>query len=378
MTSSFPPSPVNTIDWSNVGFRFREVNGHIESHYSVKTGKWTEPQFIEDPYLRIHGMAPGLNYGQQCYEGMKAFRSPNNEINIFRPTQNAERMQHSASFISIPTVPTELFQKACRLAVGLNAAYVPPHETGAAMYIRPLLFGSSAQLGLNPPEEYTFCVYVLPTGVYHGTHPVDALILESFDRAAPDGTGSAKVGGNYAPVMRWSDKARNAGYGITLHLDSKTRSVVDEFSTSGFIGALKDGENVTLVVPDSKNVIKSVTSDSVCQIAKSFGWKVEARPITYEELPSFSEVMAAGTAAALVPIKSITMESKGDKFKYQNGSDEPGPICVKLLTMLKGIQLGKIKDEFGWLDRVEKPEGYVNGSAGNGDANGDDNVDRLP
>lgn len=378
MASSFPPSPVNTIDWSNVGFRVREVNGHIESHYSVKTGKWTEPQFIEDPYLRIHGMAPGLNYGQQCYEGMKAFRSPNNEINIFRPTQNAERMQHSASFISIPAVPTELFQKACRLAVGLNAAYVPPHETGAAMYIRPLLFGSSAQLGLNPPEEYTFCVYVLPTGVYHGTHPVDALILESFDRAAPDGTGSAKVGGNYAPVMRWSDKARNAGYGITLHLDSKTRSVVDEFSTSGFIGALKDGENVILVVPDSKNVIKSITSDSVCQIAKSFGWKVEARPITYAELPSFSEVMAAGTAAALVPIKSITMESKGDKFEYQNGSDEPGPVCVKLLTTLKGIQLGKIKDEFGWLDRVEKPEGYVNGSAGNGDANGDDNVDRLP
>lgn len=378
MASSFPPSPVNTIDWSNVGFRVREVNGHIESHYSVKTGKWTEPQFIEDPYLRIHGMAPGLNYGQQCYEGMKAFRSPKNEINIFRPTQNAERMQHSASFISIPAVPTELFQKACRLAVGLNAAYVPPHETGAAMYIRPLLFGSSAQLGLNPPEEYTFCVYVLPTGVYHGTHPVDALILESFDRAAPDGTGSAKVGGNYAPVLRWSDKARNAGYGITLHLDSKTRSVVDEFSTSGFIGALKDGENVTLVVPDSKSVIKSVTSDSVCQIAKSFGWKVEARPIAYEELPSFSEVMAAGTAAALVPIKSITMESKGDKFEYQNGSDEPGPVCVKLLTMLKGIQLGKIKDEFGWLDRVEKPEGYVNGSAGNGDGNGDDNVDRLP
>lgn len=378
MASSFPPSPVNIIDWSNLGFRVREVNGHIESHYSVKTGKWTEPQFIKDPYLRIHGMAPGLNYGQQCYEGMKAFRSPNNEINIFRPIQNAERMQHSASFISIPAVPTELFQKACRLAVGLNAAYVPPHETGAAMYIRPLLFGSSAQLGLNPPEEYTFCVYVLPTGVYHGTHPVDALILESFDRAAPDGTGSAKVGGNYAPVLRWSDKARNAGYGITLHLDSKTRSVVDEFSTSGFIGALKDGENVTLVVPDSKNVIKSVTSDSVCQIAKSFGWKVEARPITYEELPSFSEVMAAGTAAALVPIKSITMESKGDKFEYQNGSDEPGPICVKLLAMLKGIQLGKIKDEFGWLDRVDKPEGYVNGSAGNGDANGDDNVDRLP
>jgi len=265
------------------------------------------------------------------------------------------------------------------LAVGLNAAYVPPHETGAAMYIRPLLFGSSAQLGLNPPEEYIFCVYVLPTGVYHGTHPVDALILEQFDRAAPEGTGSAKVGGNYAPVLKWSEKAHADGYGITLHLDSKTRSVIDEFSTSGFMGVKKEGEAYTMVVPDSKNVIKSVTADSVCEIAKSLGWKVEARPIPYEELPSFSEVMAAGTAAALVPIKSITMESKGDKFVYRDSSDEPGPACVKLLKTLKGIQQGKITDTFGWLSKVHEPIGYSNGSTTNKDAlNGDNTVSRLP
>lgn len=227
-------------------------------------------------------MAPGLNYGQQCYEGMKAFRSPDDsQISIFRPQKNAIRMQHSASYISIPEVPEEHFLKCCRMAVALNAEFVPPHQTGAAMYIRPLLFGSSAQLGLNPPEEYTFCVYVLPVGVYHGVHPVDCLILEDFDRAAPEGTGSAKVGGNYAPVLRHSEKARDAGFGITLHLDSKTRSVVDEFSTSGFIGAHVRGENdVTIVVTDSKNVIQSVTSDSICEIAKSFGWRVEVRPVS--------------------------------------------------------------------------------------------------
>jgi branched-chain amino acid aminotransferase len=225
-------------------------------------------------------MAPGLNYGQQAYEGMKAFRSPNDEITIFRPKRNAARMAHSASFISIPPVPESVFLECVHAAVSLNAAYVPPHETGAAMYIRPLIFGSSAQLGLNPPEEYTFCVYVLPVGVYHGVHPVKALILEEFDRSAPDGTGSAKVGGNYAPVLRWSDKARNEGYGITLHLDSKTRSEIDEFSTSGFIGVKKDGEDITLVVPDSKNVIQSVTSDSVLDIARSFGWKTECRSVS--------------------------------------------------------------------------------------------------
>jgi branched-chain amino acid aminotransferase len=233
-------------------------------------------------------MAPGLNYGQQAYEGMKAFRSPNDEITIFRPKRNAARMAHSASFISIPPVPESVFLECVHAAVSLNAAYVPPHETGAAMYIRPLIFGSSAQLGLNPPEEYTFCVYVLPVGVYHGVHPVKALVLEEFDRSAPDGTGSAKVGGNYAPVLRWSDKARNEGYGITLHLDSKTRSEIDEFSTSGFIGVKKDGEHITLVVPDSKNVIQSVTSDSVLDIARSFGWKTECRSVSEITSPFLS------------------------------------------------------------------------------------------
>ena len=200
-------------------------------------------------------------------------------------------MQHSASYISIPPVPTELFKQCVHLAVSLNAEYVPPHRTGAAMYIRPLLFGSSAQLGLSPPEEYTFLVFVLPTGVYHGVHPVAALILEDFDRAAPNGTGSAKVGGNYAPVLRWSEKAMQEGYGITLHLDSQTRSEIDEFSTSGFIGIhgspAKEGEHVRLVVPDSRNVIKSVTADSICEIAKSLGWKVEKRAVSALKLRSF-------------------------------------------------------------------------------------------
>ena len=305
------------------------VNGHIESRYSVQNGKWSEPRFIEDPILRIHGLAPGINYGNRpirprspglagatrnganavhfcraafvrglerrvipisrqkgrgrgALNGRPAFRNPSNEIQIFRPTQNAERMIHSTGFISIPPVPKDLFVRCVHLAVALNAGYVPPHETGASMYIRPLVFGSCAQLGLNPPDEYTFVVYVMPVGVYHGTHPVDALILEDFDRAAPEGTGSAKLGGNYAPVLRWSEKASKEGYGITLHLDSKTRTEVDEFSTSGFVGIKKEGDgdsDYRMIVPDSKNIIKSVTSESVFELATSFGWKTERRPV---------------------------------------------------------------------------------------------------
>ncbi|THW15302.1 branched-chain amino acid aminotransferase [Aureobasidium pullulans] len=377
MATSFPPSPVSTIDWDNIGFQVREVNGHIESTFSKKTGQWTPPKFVTDPYLRIHGMAPGLNYGQQCYEGLKAFRTPDDSaITIFRPSMNAKRMQHSASFVSMPEVPVEHFENCVKAAVALNAEFVPPARTGAAMYIRPLLFGSSAQLGLSPPEEYTFVVWVLPVGVYHGVHSVPALILEDFDRAAPHGTGSAKVGGNYAPVLRFSERARADGFGITLHLDSRTRTEIDEFSTSAFLGVKKEGEKTTIVVPDSKNVIESVTADSVCDIARSFGWTVEKRAINYDELSTFNEVFAAGTAAALVPIKSITMKSRNDTFTYLD-SDEPGPTCLKLLDNLKGIQTGRYEDKFGWNVKVEQVQRSEFEDEARDETKGG-NVDKMP
>ncbi|KAJ0332426.1 hypothetical protein COL5a_002140 [Colletotrichum fioriniae] len=379
--AAFPPPPVNTIDWSNVGFKIREVNGHIESTYSVTTGQWTPLKFVADPFMRIHGMAPALNYGQQAYEGLKAFRAPGDkQINIFRADKNAKRLQHSADVASMPRVPEDLFIAAVKAAVSLNAGYVPPHETGAAMYIRPQLYGSSAQLGLSPPEEYVFAVFVIPTGVYHGSHPVKALILDDFDRAAPNGTGHAKVGGNYAPVLRFSDRARSEGYGITLHLDSVKHEEIDEFSTSGFIGAKKEGDKITLVVPDSKCVIDSVTSASIQDIGRSFGWAVEKRVIKYSELPTFTEVMAAGTAAALVPIRSITrrvdasspqsLAAAGSKERVSSAKageetvtfipesqEEAGDICLKLLSTLQAIQLGKFKDEFGWNFVVSEADG---------------------
>jgi branched-chain amino acid aminotransferase len=226
-------------------------------------------------------MAAGLNYAVQAFEGLKAFRAPGDSaITIFRPDRNCARLQHSAAFICAPPVPTDLFLDGVKAAVALNAEFVPPHETGAAMYIRPQLYASSPQLGLDPSQEYTFAVYVMPTGTYHGAHAVKALVLEDFDRAAPKGTGSAKVGGNYAPVMRWSAKARGEGYNITLHLDAVTHTEVDEFSTSAFIGVKEDAEGkITIVGPNPKTVIRSVTGDSIFDLAREFGWTVERRPV---------------------------------------------------------------------------------------------------
>lgn len=237
---------------------------------------------MRDPFIRLHGLSPAINYGQQAYEGIKAFRTPDNQIIIFRPEKNADRFIHSTSLVSIPSVSQTLFLECVHAAVSLNAEYVPPHDSGASLYIRPVIFGSSAELRAKPPAEFIFCVYVCPVSTYHGADPVKALVIENFHRSAPKGTGSAKVGGNYAPIMKWQLQAGEQGYGITLHLDAKTESEIDEFSSSAFIGVKKEKEdNVTLVVPDSKNVLQSVTSDSCLEIAKSFGWKIEVRQVSF-------------------------------------------------------------------------------------------------
>lgn len=193
-------------------------------------------------------------------------------------------MQHSADVVSIPPMPIDQFVAAVNAAVEHNAEWVPPYSSGAALYLRPLLFGSSGHLALTPPTEYKFCVYVQPFANYHGTAPLPAVVLEEFDRAAPKGTGHAKIGGNYAPVYKWSKEAMKAGFPLTLHLDSKTGEDIDEFSTSGFMGVrtkIEAGkpDQVVLVVPKSDNIINSVTSDSLMAIGKDLGYQVEHRTV---------------------------------------------------------------------------------------------------
>lgn len=195
-------------------------------------------------------------------------------------------MQHSADVVSIPPVPIDHFISAVNAAVVHNAEWVPPHSSGAALYIRPVLFGSNGHLALTPPTEYKLCVYVHPFSSYHGTSPLPAVVMEDFDRAAPRGTGHAKIGGNYAPVMKWSKKAMASGFPMTLHLDSKTGADIDEFSTSGFMGVRIESEDgqlprVVLVVPKSHNIINSVTSDSLMQIGKQLGYQVEHRAVIF-------------------------------------------------------------------------------------------------
>ncbi|RDW67214.1 putative branched-chain-amino-acid aminotransferase TOXF [Aspergillus mulundensis] len=278
---------------------------------------------------------------------MDAYRSPSGQIHIFRPKDHCARLSLSCTAIAIPPIPEPLFLTAINLAVAANAEYVPPHSTDAALYIRPLVFGSDAFFAVSAGTGYKFCIYVQPYKAYHGSQPIPALILEDLDRAAPNGVGHVKVGGNYAPVLKWSDAARKEGFFITLHLDSRTNSEIDEFSTSGFIGLKKRGDSVTVVVPSSRSILKSVTSTSCLEIARALGWDVEVRPIPYRELEYFSEVLAAGTAAMLVPIRSITRKSTGETFQFS--TDGPGEGYKALLQGLLDAQKGRVPAKEDWL-----------------------------
>lgn len=339
-------------DWFQLGLGFDlKVNGHIEIRHHQSTGRWTTPALVSNPNIAINGLSPGLNYGQQCYEGLKAFRSPSNTISVFRPKFHWARLCQSAASVSLPSPPEDLFLECIRRAVAVNAEFVPPAEAEAYLYIRPVLFGASAKLALGPPEEVILAVYVQPARPYHGSAAIKGLVLEDFDRAAPRGMGGYKVGGNYAPVWRHAAKAQALGYGITLHLDSATRSLVEEFSTSGFLGHKLAGGKHVLVVPKAENAIASATSDTMVRLAEREGWVVEKADVPFSTLHTLDEVVAVGTAAAAVPIRSITRLSTDESYSFPNSDSEGGSI-VRLAQIMTNVQRGRMTDTDGWCWKV--------------------------
>ncbi|ETS84533.1 hypothetical protein PFICI_02558 [Pestalotiopsis fici W106-1] len=347
------PAAKKDIDWSTLGLAYDlEVNGHIETRFHLSTGQWTEPKLVADTNISVSGLSPGLNYGQQCYEGLKAFRAEGDKITVFRPRFHAARMQRSAGSVSLPAPSEDLFLECLRLAVAHNAEFVPPAGEEAYLYIRPVLFGASTRLALAPPEEVILAVYVQPTRPYHGSAAIDGVVLEDFDRAAPRGMGGYKVGGNYAPVWRHAAKAKEMGFGITLHLDSATRTLIEEFSTSGFLGhkMRSDGKDV-LIVPQTENAIASTTSDSMVRLAEREGWIVEKGEVPFSSISNLDEVVAVGTAAAAVPVRSITRLSTQEKYSFRSSEAGNGKL-VELSRLMASIQRGNSADTEDWCWEV--------------------------
>jgi branched-chain amino acid aminotransferase len=338
---------MQNIDWSSLGFAYIDTHCHIR--YEWRDGKWDGGELVREPYLNMHIAASCLHYGQEAFEGLKAFSCRDGKIRVFRAEANGKRLFHTARRTCMAQVPVEMFVDAVKRVVKANADYVPPFGTGGSMYIRPLLIGTAPQIGVAPASAYTFIVMAMPVGAYYkgGLKPVRALIVDEWDRAAPNGMGDVKVGGNYAASLYAHESAKRAGYPVELYLDAKTHTYVEEFATSNFIGITKDGAYVT---PDSRSVLPSVTNDTLKQIAADWGMKVEVRPVPFTEIETFAEVAACGTAVVVTPVCEIT---RGGTVIKIGEPDRCGPVLQKLYDTVQGIQYGVLPDPHGWCVEVE-------------------------
>jgi branched-chain amino acid aminotransferase len=336
------------LDWSNLPFGYIKTNYNVRCKY--KDGKWGELQISDSELLPLHIASTALHYGQQAFEGMKAYRGKDNKIRLFRWEENAKRLQRSAEGIHMAPVPVELFKQAVVKAVKLNQDFVPPYGTGASLYIRPMLFGSGAEVGVRPAKEYMFVVFVTPVGPYfkEGFNPVKIAIVRDSDRAAPLGTGTLKVGGNYAASLRGTVKAQAAGYGAPMYLDSCEKKYIDEIGAANFFGIKKK----TYITPKSSSILASITNMSLTTLAEDMGLKVERRPVAVEELETFEEVGACGTAAIISPIGEVSDLDTGKVYKFCCDG-KPGPVSKKLYETLVGIQYGDIDDKHGWITVIE-------------------------
>ena len=345
---------MQNLDWANLGFAVRETNGVLVSRFI--DGKWTEPTRETGP-VELSPYALALNYANTCFEGLKAFRGADGVVRIFRPDENARRLIRSAEFLDMPAPSEELFIEMCAEYVRWNIDFLPPYGYNASMYLRPLLIGTDKQLNLKSPVEATFIMMGIPAGSYSGAKsltPVTAVISRDFDRAAPNGTGSYKLSANYAPSFHAYNTAHALGFQELLFLDPATKTKIDEFGSSNFFG-IKDG---TFVTPLSNSVLPSITNKSLQAVAQDLGLKVEKRVVPYEELETFEEVNACGTAVVITPICSITDKPalKSETVTRVFHFGEPGvcgPVSRKLYETLRGIQDGTVPDTHDWCYTLE-------------------------
>ena len=332
------------LDWSNLPFGYMKTDYNVRLHYN--NGVWGELEICEDENISLHMAASSLHYGQEAFEGLKAFRGKDGKIRIFRLEENAARLQSSCRGILMPELPTDKFKDAVIKAVKLNERYIPPYESGASLYIRPLLIGTSARVGVSPSTEYLFVVFVTPVGPYFkgGFSANPYVILRRYDRAAPLGTGIYKVGGNYAASLRANKEAHDLGYSCEFYLDAKEKKYIDECGAANFFGI----KNNTYITPESTSILPSITNDSLMKLALDMGMKVERRPIAEEELATFEEAGACGTAAVISPIQRIDDLDNGTSYVIAK-DDKPGENSRKLYEKLRAIQYGDEPDIYGWV-----------------------------
>ena len=335
------------LDWGNLSFGYIPTDYNVRCYY--RDGKWGEIEVSSSETVTMHIAATSLHYGQEIFEGLKAFRGKDGKVRVFRLEENAKRIIESAKGIMMAPVPVELFTEMVKKVVKLNERFVPPYGSGASLYIRPLEIGTSAQVGVSPSKDYMVIMFATPVGPYFkgGFKPTKVCISRDYDRVAPKGTGAIKIGGNYAASLNAGQKAHELGYSVMLYLDPKENKYLDECGAANFFGV----KGNTYVTPNSRTVLPSITNKSLRTLAEDLGLKVEQREIPYEELSEFSETGTCGTAAVCTGIGQIDDLDKGTSFVY--GMEEAGPVTTKLYHALQDIQYGDAPDTHGWCEIIE-------------------------
>jgi len=337
------------LDWADLGFQYQTTDFRFRALH--ENGSWAEGELISDPIIPVHEGSPALHYAQQCFEGMKAQTTADGRVLLFRPRLNSERMDLAASRLMMPAVPTELFLSAVEAVVKANYAWIPPYGSGASLYIRPVLIGVGENLGLKPAQSFEFRVFVSPVGPYYKSAglAVISLAVSAMDRAAPNGTGSFKVGANYAGGLLATAEAQRLGANEALYLDSAEGRYIDEAGSANIIIALRDG---TIVTPKSKAILPSITRRSIMEIASEhLGRRSEHRAVDLRaEFSQFEEVAACGTAAVLSPVGRIWFDD--DWHNIYHDGQTVGPVMQELYDQLVGIQNGQLTDQFGWCHEV--------------------------
>jgi branched-chain amino acid aminotransferase len=336
-----------TFDWENLGFSYVKTDYRYRSIW--KDGKWDDGELVNDDKISISDSSTALHYGQQCFEGLKAYRTKDGSIQLFRPDENAKRLQRSCERVLMPTVPVEKFIDACMQVVKANERYVPPYGFGATLYIRPFVIGIGNNIGVHPAPEYLFGIFCMPVGAYFkgGLAPVNFTIAD-MDRAAPYGTGAAKVGGNYAGSMLPHQEAVAKGFADCIYLDPATHTKIEEVGAANFFGITK--ENV-FVTPKSPSILPSITKFSLLYLAEHYlKLKVEERDCPIDQIDEFAEAGACGTAAVITPIGGIDYKEKLHVFYSES---EVGPVTTELYNTLVGIQFGDVEAPEGWIYKVK-------------------------
>ncbi|KAH6836236.1 branched-chain amino acid transaminase 2 [Perilla frutescens var. hirtella] len=336
---------LGAMDWDNLGFGLVET----DYMYVMKSGK--EEEFEQGKLTRfgkieLSPSAGVLNYGQGIFEGTKAYRRENGGLFLFRPQENAIRMQLGADRMCMQSPSLHQFLDAVKQTALANRRWIPPPGKGS-LYIRPLLIGSGPVLGLGPASEYTFLVYASPVGNYfkEGTAPINLYVEDAFHRAARGGAGGVKSITNYAPVLKAIRRAKDKGFSDVLYLDAVNKRNIEEVSSCN-VFMLKG--NVISTPPVNGTILEGITRKSIMDIARDLGYQVEERSIPIEELIDADEVFCTGTAVGVAPVGSITY--KGNRVEYKMNSELESQ---KLYSRLVGIQRGDVEDSRGWVVEIE-------------------------